>query len=150
MKQKIIGIGNDFRSDDAAGLLVARKLKELYPDFDIIESDGNGVDLLSIFQEYDKVIIIDAAIANNPEDVGQIKEIKVTPDFNFSDLKIYSSHSFSLLEALKMGKQLSILPEELYLYLILSKNFSFGQEISEAVKKASEKILDIIIKNHFY
>jgi hydrogenase maturation protease len=150
MKQKIIGIGNDFRSDDATGLLVARKLKELYPDFDIIESDGNGVDLLSIFQEYDKVIIIDAAIADNPEDVGQIKEIKVTPDFNFSDLKIYSSHSFSLLEALKMGKQLSILPEELYLYLILSKNFSFGQEISEAVKKASEKILDIIIKNHFY
>jgi hydrogenase maturation protease len=150
MKQKIIGIGNDFRSDDAVGLLVARKLKELYPDFDIIESDGNGVDLLSIFQEYDKVIIIDAAIADNPEDVGQIKEIKVTPDFNFSDLKIYSSHSFSLLEALKMGKQLSILPEELYLYLILSKNFSFGQEISEAVKKASEKILDIIIKNHFY
>jgi hydrogenase maturation protease len=150
MKQKIIGIGNDFRSDDATGLLVARKLKELYPDFDIIESDGNGVDLLSIFQEYDKVIIIDAAIADNPEDVGQIKEIKVTSDFNFSDLKIYSSHSFSLLEALKMGKQLSILPEELYLYLILSKNFSFGQEISEAVKKASEKILDIIIKNHFY
>jgi hydrogenase maturation protease len=150
MKQKIIGIGNDFRSDDAVGLLVARKLKELYPDFDIIESDGNGVDLLSIFQEYDKVIIIDAAIADNPEDVGQIREIKVTLDFNFSDLKIYSSHSFSLLEALKMGKQLSILPEELYLYLILSKNFSFGQEISEAVKKASEKILDIIIKNHFY
>ena len=150
MKQKIIGIGNDFRSDDAVGLLVARKLKELYPDFDIIESDGNGVDLLSIFQEYDKVIIIDAAIADNPEDVGQIREIKITPDFNFSDIKIFSSHSFSLLEALKMGKQLSILPDDLYLYLILSQNFSFGQEISEAVKKASEKILDIIIKNHFY
>ena len=149
MKQKIIGIGNDFRSDDAAGLLVARKLKELYPDFDIIESDGNGIDLLSIFQEYDKVIIIDAAIADNPEDVGQIKEIKVTPDFNFSDLKIYSSHSFSLLEALKMGKQLSILPDDLYLYLILSKNFSFGQEISLEVKVAIEKILDIICKRHF-
>jgi hydrogenase maturation protease len=149
MKQKIIGIGNDFRSDDAAGLLVARKLKELYPDFDIIESDGNGVDLLSIFQEYDKVIIIDAAIADNPEDVGQIKEIKVTPDFNFSDLKIYSSHSFSLLEALKMGKQLSILPDDLYLYLILSQNFSFGQEISPEVKVAIEKILDIICKRHF-
>jgi len=149
MKQKIIGIGNDFRSDDAVGLLVARKLKELYPDFDIIESDGNGVDLLSIFQEYDKVIIIDAAIADNPEDVGQIKEIKVTPDFNFSDLKIYSSHSFSLLEALKMGKQLSILPDDLYLYLILSQNFSFGQEISPEVKVAIEKILDIICKRHF-
>lgn len=149
MKQKVIGIGNDFRSDDAAGLLVARKLKELYPDFDIIESDGNGVDLLSIFQEYDKVIIIDAAIADNPEDVGQIREIKITPDFNFSDIKIYSSHSFSLLEALKMGKQLSILPDDLYLYLILSQNFSFGQEISLEVKVAIEKILDIICKRHF-
>lgn len=149
MKQKIIGIGNEFRSDDAAGLLVARRLKELYPDYDIIESYGNGVDLLSIFQEYEKVIIIDAAVAEKIEEIGQIKEIKVNQDFNFSDIKIYSSHSFSLLEALKMGKQLSILPDDLYLYLIFSQNFSFGQEISPEVKEAIEKILDIICSRHF-
>ena len=149
MRQKIIGIGNEFRSDDAVGILIARKLKEFYPDYDIIESDGNGIDLLSIFQEYDKVILIDAAVAEKNEDVGQVREIKVAQETNFSDIKIFSSHSFSLLEAIKMGKQLSILPKELFLYLILSQNFSFGQEISEKVKKALEKILDIIIKNHF-
>jgi hydrogenase maturation protease len=149
MRQKIIGIGNEFRSDDAVGILIARKLKEFYPDYDIIESDGNGIDLLSIFQEYDKVILIDAAVAEKNEDVGQVREIKVAQETNFSDIKIFSSHSFSLLEAIKMGKQLSILPKELILYLILSQNFSFGQEISEKVKKALEKILDIIIKNHF-
>ncbi len=149
MRQKIIGIGNEFRSDDAVGILIARKLKEFYPDYDIIESDGNGIDLLSIFQEYDKVIIIDAAVAEKSEDVGQVREIKVAQETNFSDIKIFSSHSFSLLEAIKMGKRLSILPKELILYLILSQNFSFGQEISEKVKKALEKILDIIIKNHF-
>jgi len=149
MRQKIIGIGNEFRSDDAVGILIARKLKEFYPDYDIIESDGNGIDLLSIFQEYDKVILIDAAVAEKNEDVGQVREIKVAQETNFSNIKIFSSHSFSLLEAIKMGKQLSILPKELILYLILSQNFSFGQEISEKVKKALEKILDIIIKNHF-
>jgi len=149
MRQKIIGIGNEFRSDDAVGILIARKLKEFYPDYDLIESDGNGIDLLSIFQEYDKVILIDAAVAEKNEDVGQVREIKVAQETNFSDIKIFSSHSFSLLEAIKMGKQLSILPKELFLYLILSQNFSFGQEISEKVKKALEKILDIIIKNHF-
>ncbi|NPV11912.1 MAG: hydrogenase maturation protease [Ignavibacteria bacterium] len=149
MRQKIIGIGNEFRSDDAVGLIVARKLKELYPDFDIIESDGNGTDLLNYFQNYDKLIIIDAAISENPEDIGRIKEIKVTDDLDFSEINLFSSHAFSLLSALRLAKQLNILPKELYLYLIFSSNFSFGQEISQKVKEASEKILDIIIKKHF-
>lgn len=149
MRQKIIGIGNEFRSDDAVGLIVARKLKELYPDFDIIESDGNGTDLLNYFQNYDKLIIIDAAISENPEDIGRIKEIKVTDDLDFSEINPFSSHAFSLLSALRLAKQLNILPKELYLYLIFSSNFSFGQEISQKVKEASEKILDIILKKHF-
>ncbi|MCR4417781.1 MAG: hydrogenase maturation protease [Ignavibacteria bacterium] len=149
MRQKIIGIGNEFRSDDAVGLIVARKLKELYPDFDIIESDGNGTDLLNYFQNYDKLIIIDAAISENPEDIGRIKEIKVTDDLDFSEINLFSSHAFSLLSALRLAKQLNILPKELYLYLIFSNNFSFGQEISQKVKESSEKILDIILKKHF-
>lgn len=148
MRQLFVGIGNDFRCDDAVGLLIARKLKDLYPDLEIIESDGNGFDLISNFSKYNRVIFIDAAIAEKPEEIGQTKIIKVTPQTSLPDIKIFSSHSLSLIEALKMSKELNILPDEIYIYLIYSMNFSFGQEISEEVKRASEKILDTIIKSH--
>ncbi|MGB9663793.1 MAG: hydrogenase maturation protease [Ignavibacteria bacterium] len=148
MRQLFIGIGNEFRCDDAVGLLIARKLKDLYPDLEIIESDGNGLDLISNLLNYEKVIFIDAAIAEKPEESGQTKIIKITPDTRLPDIRIFSSHSFSLIEALKMSKELNFLPDEIYLYLIYSMNFSFGQEISDEVKKASEKILEAIINSH--
>ncbi len=148
MRQLFVGIGNEYRCDDAIGLLISRKLKEIYPDLNIIENDGNGLDLISFFQNYDRIIFIDAAIAEKPEEIGQIKIIKVTPEISFSEFKIFSSHSFSLVEALKMGKELDLLPKEIYLYLVYAMNFSFGQEVSVKVKQASERILIEIIKNH--
>ena len=43
----VIGIGNEYANDDAAGLLVARKLKEEVRDnITIIESDGEGASLM--------------------------------------------------------------------------------------------------------
>lgn len=149
MKQVIVGVGNEFRSDDTVGLLVARNLKKLLPNVDIYENDGDVTNLLSIFQKSDKVIIIDAAIGNSTHSLGEIKEIILTEETNFLDFEILSSHSFNLLQVLRLGKQLAILPKKIYLYLIFSKNFSFGTELSEEVKKSAEKILDIIIQTHF-
>lgn len=39
----IIGIGNEFRSDDAAGLIAARKIRQLNLNgADVIENNGDG------------------------------------------------------------------------------------------------------------
>ena len=41
----VIGIGNDYRGDDAAGFVVSRKLAELkLSDIEIIESNGDSAD----------------------------------------------------------------------------------------------------------
>jgi len=43
----IIGIGNEYRSDDAVGLIVARRLKERLADSAIVlEQSGDGAALM--------------------------------------------------------------------------------------------------------
>ena len=57
----IIGIGNEFRKDDAVGLHTARQLKELLSgNIDIVEMSGEGAELLELWNSYETVFIIDA------------------------------------------------------------------------------------------
>ena len=61
MKIRIIGCGNSDRGDDAAGLLVVRRLRTLGVDADIaVEQNGDGLALIEQWAGCEKVILIDA------------------------------------------------------------------------------------------
>lgn len=150
MKYRIIGIGNEFRSDDGIGLFVVRELKERYPHLNILESDGNGVELLSLYQNSDLLILIDAAFAEKEEEIGKILHLNLKDTVDFSDIKLFSSHSFGLVESLKMGKILNLIPDETHLYLVFARDFSYGNNSSKEVQKSIEKIISLIIQNHFH
>ena len=46
----VIGIGNDFRGDDAAGLMVARRLRGTpLHDVEIVESAGDAAALMELW-----------------------------------------------------------------------------------------------------
>lgn len=54
----IIGIGNEYRNDDAAGLLVARQLRECRLEgVDIRELSGDGSDLMEAWNTKSKVYL---------------------------------------------------------------------------------------------
>jgi len=57
----LIGIGNEYRCDDSIGLHVIRALKELkLPETIIVESSGDGAELIEMFSSARMAIIIDA------------------------------------------------------------------------------------------
>ena len=61
MNALIIGLGNDYRSDDAVGRVVARKLgAESLDGVRILEESGEGAALMDAWQGADFVILIDA------------------------------------------------------------------------------------------
>jgi hydrogenase maturation protease len=58
----VIGVGNEYRRDDAVGLIVARRLRELSPrNVTVIEESGEGTNLMESWTGADMVILIDAA-----------------------------------------------------------------------------------------
>jgi hydrogenase maturation protease len=145
IKILVIGIGNEFRSDDAIGIITARKLREYkLKDIDVAENNGDGALLIEQWQGYEKVILIDAVSNNNnPGRVHVIDPInKPLP----KELALDSSHLFNVTEAIETARILKRLPCELLIFGIEGKSFAAGTEMTNEVLSASGEVVTRIKK----
>lgn len=141
----IVGIGNDFRCDDSIGLDIARRLMDMLHDTVIVKMNyGDGAMLMEQWQNYNKVILIDASSFSGKP--GTINCIDLSKESLPADIQNHSSHLFSIYEAIEMAKVLNKLPPELIIYTIEGKIFNQGVNISEEVFSSSDKVIKLILK----
>ena len=140
----IIGVGNSFRGDDAAGIIAARNLKNLLPDhFDVKEMSGEGVEIMEAIEKYPRVIIIDAVQSGS--DPGRIHRLHAGQEKIPSDFFHYSTHAFSVAEAVEMSRALKQLPDDVTVFGIEGKTWEAGAEITPAVSQAIEQVTQMIV-----
>src|SRR5262245_29698091 len=99
----IIGIGNEYRGDDAAGLVVARRLRVIAAGSGtVIEQSGDGASLMEAWQGAGAVFVIDAAVSGAAP--GTIRRFdagaRQIPKGPFRR----STHAFSLAEAVELAR----------------------------------------------
>jgi hydrogenase maturation protease len=133
---KVIGVGNAWRGDDAAGLLVARRLKEDHlAQVEIAESLGTASALQDAWQEAEGLIIVDAVAAGGPP--GAIYRFDVHGAGLPAQLsRSSSSHGWGVAEAVALGRLFQELPPWLIIYGIEGKNFAPGRDLSPEVAAA--------------
>ncbi len=141
----IIGTGNDFRSDDAAGLIAARELKPAISDnADIAESDGDGAKIMEMWKDYDKVIIIDAvSFSSKPGTVHVLDAAAVKFP---KESATHSSHLFSVADAVETAKVMGTLPKKVLIYGVEGKSYEMGNDVSDDVRKGIDEIKNLIQK----
>ena len=139
----IIGIGNEFRCDDAAGILIARKLKNDFQNFDIIEKTVIDLNFIDLFKTSNTVILLDA-LKNENKEPGTLEVFVFNDNLVLNDLPYFSSHSISLNEILQLGKQLNCIPEKLIIIGINSINFQIGTELSFNFEKTYQLVKEFI------
>lgn len=146
-RQLIIGVGNDYRKDDAAGLIVARKLRPLVSESStVIEHSGEGVGLLEILRQAERVFIIDAVRSDAaPGSIFRFAAHEQPLPTKFFN---YSTHAFSLAEAIAMAHALRQLPSRLLVYGIEGENFSAGLGLSPQVEQAVAEVVERIVGEH--
>src|SRR5215510_4588094 len=132
----IIGIGNEYRGDDAAGLIVARRLKERFANSVIVlEQSGDGAALMEAWRGAETVIIIDATLSG--AEPGTIRRFDANtrpiPKTSFR----CSTHAFGVAEAIELARALGNIPQRLMVYGIEGKNFAAGVGLSAEVEKAA-------------
>ena len=140
MKPLIIGLGNDLLSDDAIGVLTARKLhKEISDQADVIESNLTGVALIDLFIGYKQVIIIDAIYTSRFKP-GTI--IELDPK-DLSAIPNPSPHYTGLPEMIKIADQLNLeFPKEIKILTIeIADSHTIGGKLSEPVAGAMDKLV---------
>ena len=139
----IIGVGNEYRSDDGAGIAVARRLRALFPaGVTILEESGEGAALIEAWQGAAWVMLVDAVRSGaSPGTIHRLDARAAPMPTGFFH---YSTHAFSVAEAVELARSLDQLPPHLIVYGIEGANFAAGVELSPAVEQAVEAVVERI------
>ena len=139
-KLTVIGIGNRLRGDDAVGPLVIDRLLELdLPQLDLIDAGSDAIGILEYLSDRSRVWIIDACMMNRqPGDLVRFgaDQVEMIIDHDPQNL-----HGLGLPEALKMARELEMVPEELIILGIQPGSIDFQVEISESVSHAVDRVV---------
>lgn len=141
MTTLIIGIGNEYRRDDGAGLVVARKIKtKNMSSVKVIEQSGEGAALMEAWGGADTVVLIDAVQSNGSP--GAIYRFDAHAESIPTRFFNYSTHAFGVSEAIGLARVLDQLPPSLIVFGIEGKDFGEGEGLSPEVGRASHDVLD--------
>jgi len=134
----VIGVGNEYRGDDATGLIAVRRLRESLGDRVICrEENGEGTALIEAWKEADAVILVDATHSGLPP--GTLHRFDVAAQSLPTTLLCYSTHAFGVAEAIELARALGQLPARFVVYGIEGKNFTAGSDLSAEAEKAVEE-----------
>ena len=135
----IIGVGNPYRGDDAAGLQAVRLLRDMGIDAsNLLEHSGEGTSLMEAWKGRATVILIDAVSSGSAP--GTIHRLEPSNHPLPARLFQGSTHAFSLPQAIEMARALDELPKRLLIFGIEGCNFQAGAELSPEVSAALPKL----------
>jgi len=141
----VIGVGNEYRSDDAVGLVVARRLRQLsIGNVTVIEASGEGTDLMESWKGADTVIIVDAASSGAKP--GTIHRIDARAQRIPTGLLRYSTHAFSVGEAVELARAMNRLPPRMVVYGVEGERFDEGTVLSRAVQASVGTVVELVLK----
>jgi hydrogenase maturation protease len=136
----VIGIGNEFRGDDGAGIQAARRLAALEPPgVTVLEQSGEGATLMETWQTAATVFVVDAVQSADPP--GTIYRFDAGREPLPAHFAGYSSHAFGLAEAVAMARLLGQLPARLIVYGVAGRNFDYGVTLSPEVETAVDRLV---------
>lgn len=136
----LIGIGNRFRRDDAAGLEVARLLRQAQPrGVAVMEEHGEPVSLLEAWRGADEALVIDGVRSGAAP--GTLHRFELPGEELPATMFTSSSHVLGLPEAVKLGQELERLPQRLVVYGIEGEDFELGEGLSARVQETVTRLV---------
>lgn len=142
----IIGIGNPFRSDDAAGIALARRFRErILPGVRIIEETGEGAALLDAWRDAPAVILVDAVHSGAPP--GTLHRLDLRAQEFPRQFFRFSTHALGVAEAVELARMLHRLPRCLIFHGIEGKEFASGEGLSPEVERVLSPALEGILED---
>jgi hydrogenase maturation protease len=145
----IIGCGNLNRSDDGVGVIIAQHLQQYliknpHAHVHAYDCGTSGMEVMFQARGSTKLIIIDASsTGSQPGAVYKVPgiELEALPEPS------YSLHDFRWDHAIASGKKIfqQDFPEDVTVYLIEAENLGFGWDLTPAVQKAANFVIEEIV-----
>jgi hydrogenase maturation protease len=135
----VIGVGNEWRGDDGAGLEAARRLSPPPPGSRVIERPGEPLDLIEEWEAEAEVFLVDAVSSGAAP--GTIHRVDARERRLPAELFRGSTHALSVAEAVELARVLGRLPGRLRLYGIEGGDFGAGSTLTANVETAVDALV---------
>ena len=134
----MIGVGNPYRRDDAAGLEVARRVAAAaIPGVRVHEHDGEPAGLLDLWDGTDVAYLVDMVVSGAPP--GTVHWFDATVLDVPAERGHSSTHHLSLREAVALARALGRMPGRLVLVGIEGRDARAGEGLHPAVDAGVER-----------
>lgn len=142
----VIGVGNPYRQDDGVGPHLAQAVRKRGPAFArVIEHPGDGAALMQLWEPGDAVVLFDAVSSGQPP--GTISFLDVHRQRIPASYFNYSTHAFSVAEAIEVSRVLGRLPQFFHIYGIEGACFGAGEGLSPRVAEAVSNLLPEVLQS---
>lgn len=145
----VLGLGNEMLSDDGVGLQAVRRVGEIVGDrVDVAEACVATIDLLSVMNGYDRVVIVDSFVS--PE-LAPGTAVRAVPDDLPQGFGYRSFHSLTFREVVEIGEWLGLsIPSEIVIHgLAVDQTTTFGEDFSPRVAEVWESWAEDIARCEF-
>ena len=135
----VVGVGNAWRGDDAAGLEVARRVRALGGPR-VHELEGDASALIEVWARLRHVAVVDAALSGAP--AGTVHRFSAAHGPLPAVALRSSTHAFGVADAIELARALDRLPAWLDVYAIEGADFGLGAGLSPPVARAAEALAE--------
>jgi hydrogenase maturation protease len=138
----VLGIGNLLMGDEGVAVHALRALEKVaFPDsVQLMDGGTGGFHLLSLFQDFDPIIVIDATLDKRPEGEVALRCPKFASEFP----RTLSAHDIGLRDLLESATLLGPLPT-LFLVTISIKDLqTMSTELSPAIRNALPAVVETV------
>jgi len=125
---KVIGLGNDWRTDDGAGPEVARRLGGMVVS-------GEPIGLVEALDGADDVALVDAVVSGAPAGTVHVYDASEGP-LPAALFGASSTHALGLAEAVELARSVERLPRRVLVYGIEGESFRYGKGLTRPVQDA--------------
>jgi hydrogenase maturation protease len=141
----VIGVGNEFRGSDAAGLIVAGRLAER-PGLQavVVRWEADPAGLLEAWDNADLAIVVDSAVSG--AEPGTVKRFDASAVPLPARLRLgMTTHALGVAEAIELARALDRLPRRLVVYCIEGSSFATGAALDPSVERAIDETVERIV-----
>jgi hydrogenase maturation protease len=140
----VIGIGNALRGDDAAGVVVAEKLRLRVPvGVEVVACDEEPSRLMEAWEGAENVLLVDTVASGAPPgtlhrfDAGE----EAVPARTFRS----STHAIGIADTIELARALDRLPRRVRVYGIEAGGFTTGAGLTPAVEAAAALLVEEVL-----
>ena len=142
----VIGVGNELRGDDGAGVEVVRRLSERagQAGIEVGEHPYEPSGLLDAWQGRDAVVLVDTMHSGAPP--GTIRRFDASAEPLAALHGSSSTHAFGLDEAIELGRALDRLPRRVIVFAVEGRTFEAGTGLSDEVKSVIPALASAVLR----